>query len=164
MHKMLVTNDLDLVPLIMTGRTGNWDMTTFKRDYLKIMAILGGQILGIPTADPILASVYIRKYGVDKTIKYGLPADFQNGFYQNNHACAGHFRTRRCLITCKGFTNILWGAEIYLKENRYGKYQSYGSLSIVYKGSADLNGFNNTKWDWNYNPGATTKVLPFTKL
>jgi chondroitin-sulfate-ABC endolyase/exolyase len=110
MHKMLVTNDLDLVPLVMTGRTGGWDMTTFKRDYLKILAILGGQILGIPTADPILASVYIRKYGVDQAIKYGLPADFQNGFYQNNHSCAGHFRTRKCIITCKGFTNILWGA------------------------------------------------------
>lgn len=63
MHKLLVTHDSDFVPLCMTGRTGNWDMITMRKPYLKIMANIGGIVLGLDGADPLLGSIYNRKYG-----------------------------------------------------------------------------------------------------
>jgi chondroitin-sulfate-ABC endolyase/exolyase len=47
----------------MTGRTGNWDMITMRKPYLKIMANIGGIVLGLDGADPLLGSIYNRKYG-----------------------------------------------------------------------------------------------------
>lgn len=35
---------------------------------------------------------------------------------------------------------------------------------MIKPGGKDKNGFDNKKWDWNYQPGGTTKVLPWKKL
>lgn len=163
-HKLLIANDSDIVPLAMTGRSGNWDENYIYKNSVKDLALLGGQILGLSTADPLLAGIYNRKYGVEPSFNYFDTAPFETGFYQMNHANAAVFRTNNCVVINKGFNNQLWGAEIYPSVNRYGRYQSYGALSVVYPGDRNTNGFDNTKWDWNYHPGATTKVLPWTKL
>lgn len=67
---MYITNDSDLVCWSMTGRTGNWDNTKFSKKSLKSLAITGGKILGLNTADPILSGIYNRKYGIDKSFNY----------------------------------------------------------------------------------------------
>jgi len=54
----------------MTGRSGNWDMITFRKPFLKIIAIVGGQLLGLNSADPLLAGIYNRKYGIDQDLNY----------------------------------------------------------------------------------------------
>ncbi|UKB82817.1 T9SS type A sorting domain-containing protein [Chryseobacterium sp. MEBOG06] len=163
-HKLLIASDSDMVPLAMTGRSGNWDEINISKNSVKDLAILGGQILGLTTADPVLAGIYNRKYGTEPSFNYSAAAPFETGFYQMNHANASVFRTKNTVVINKGFNNQLWGSEIYPTVNRYGRYQSYGAMPIVYPGDRNANGFNNTKWDWNYNPGATTKVLPWTKL
>lgn len=61
-----------------------------------------------------------------------------------------------------GLTSELWGTEIYPNENRYGKYQSYGSIDVRYinkENGQSIKGFN-----WNFIPGTTTKVLSFDDL
>lgn len=163
-HKLFIASDSDMVPLAMTGRSGNWDEINISKNSVKDLAILGGQILGLTTADPVLAGIYNRKYGTEPSFNYSTAAPFETGFYQMNHANAAVFRTKNTVVINKGFNNQLWGSEIYPTVNRYGRYQSYGAMSIVYPGDRNANGFNNTRWDWNYNPGATTKVLPWTKL
>ncbi|MFK7000218.1 polysaccharide lyase family 8 super-sandwich domain-containing protein [Flavobacterium oreochromis] len=164
MHKLLISNDAGWIPLSMTGRSGNWEMISVDQNSIKKLAIVGGSILGLNTADPVLASIYNKRYGVESSFNYTTIAPFDNGFYQNNHASAGIFRTKNTIILNKGFSNQLWGAETFSNSNRYGRYQSYGAMNIVYPGTANTNGFDNTKWNWNYNPGATTKVLSWSDL
>lgn len=163
MHKMWVSNDQDIVPWCMTGRTGDWDANKFVQWRLYDLAMHGGKILGLQTADPVLAGTFNRKYGVHKDFKYNNKSE-DVGFYQMNHANAGIYRHTNYMIVAKGFNNQLWGAEIYQKQNRFGRYQSYGALTVIKPGGKDKNGFDNKKWDWNYQPGGTTKVLPWKKL
>lgn len=71
------------------------------------------------------------------------------------------------MVTLKGYTTDVWGAEIYTKDNRYGRYQSYGSVQIMGKGnpvSRTGSGFVQEGWDWNRLPGTTTIHLPFELL
>lgn len=165
LHKEFVTNDNNIVPLPLTGRTGAWDNGTLSGNSLRDLAIVGGHILGLNTADPILAGIHNRKYGGSSALfNYTAVAPFQSGFYQFNHHNAGVFRKNNYIVLSKGFNNQFWGAEIYSNANRYGRYQSYGAMTIIYPGIVSANGFSSTSWDWNYNPGTTTKVLPWDKL
>lgn len=164
MHKLLTSNDSNIIPLCLTGRSGNWDDSILSKGSLKDLALIGGNILGLGTADPLLAGIYNRKYGVEPSFNYNNVSNFNNGFYQNNFANMGAFRTKNTIIINKGFNNQLWGSEIFVNSNRFGRYQSYGAMAIVYPGNRNANGFDNKKWDWNFNPGATTKILPWGKL
>ena len=84
-----------------------------------------------------------------------------------NYGSAGIFRRADWMVTLKGYTTDVWGAEIYAKDNRYGRYQSYGSVQIMGKGnpvSRAGSGFVQEGWDWNRLPGTTTIHLPFELL
>ncbi len=132
-----------------------------------MLAIAGGHILGLSSADTILAGEYNRLFGVSADFGYEsvAPLSRSSGFFQFNHANLGIFRKNDWLAGMKGFTNGLWGAELYPTANRYGRYQSYGTLEIIYPGDEKIgNGYNVSTWNWNYNPGATTIVLPWTML
>ena len=123
------------------------------------------KILGLATADPILAGFYNRAYSVNSDFNYSTETPFEEGFIQLNHASAGVFREDNWIAVNKGLTNGMWGTEAYHSNNRYGRYQSYGALEIIYPGSIQSgNGYNVSTWDWNYNPGATVIRLPWDKL
>lgn len=68
------------------------------------------------------------------------------------------------MVTLKGYNTDVWGAEIYTKDNRYGRYQSYGSVQIMGAPSRKTSGYNENGWDWNRLPGTTTIHLPFELL
>ena len=68
------------------------------------------------------------------------------------------------MVTLKGYNTDVWGAEIYTKDNRYGRYQSYGSVQIMGAPSRKASGYNENGWDWNRLPGTTTIHLPFELL
>ncbi|MBV7441138.1 T9SS type A sorting domain-containing protein [Weeksellaceae bacterium TAE3-ERU29] len=92
------------------------------------------------------------------------------GFYVYNHANLGVYRYNDIMISLKGFSRNLWGAEIYYSSNRFGRYQSYGSAQIIgtpdKKGNVteEASGYNENGWDWNRNPGTTTIHLPLENL
>ena len=95
------------------------------------------------------------------------PAQAPQGFFVYNYGSAGIFRRADWMVTLKGYTTDVWGAEIYAKDNRYGRYQSYGSVQIMGKGnpvSRAGSGFVQEGWDWNRLPGTTTIHLPFELL
>ncbi|KGJ95064.1 polysaccharide lyase family 8 super-sandwich domain-containing protein [Thalassotalea sp. ND16A] len=164
------SNDSGIVALSTTGRNPHIKRISTLPTHLKKLAISGGKILGLDSADPILAGYYNRTIGVDADFNYDKVAKFENGFFQFNHGNAGVLRHRSkkgdWLAVMNGFTDNMWGAELYPSENRYGRYQSYGALEIIYSGddSVGNNGFDVDTWNWNYNPGATTIVLPWDKL
>lgn len=97
-----------------------------------------------------------------KSNKYSVPAKDANGFYQYNYASAGVYRQPGWVAVMKSPTAQLWGAEIYNKTNRFGRYQSHGTLEILYEGGLMNSGYpykNENKaagWDWNMMPGSTT--------
>lgn len=111
------------------------------------LAAAGGKILGLTTPDPLLT------------------APLPSGFFQFNHAMAGTFRKDDYVVFNKGFSSSMWGAEAYTNQNRYGRYQSYGALEIIYAGDKLTgNGYDDKTWDWNFNPGTTVINLPWEKL
>lgn len=89
------------------------------------------------------------------------------GFFAFNHAAVGVYRVGKKMVLMKGFNHDVWGSEIYQKDNRFGRYQSYGSVCILGGGSPvtqSASGFSEPGWDWNRVPGATTIHLPLELL
>lgn len=87
-------------------------------------------------------------------------------------------RQGEAMVAVKGYSQYVWDYEssnkfdpqtlTQLKENVYGKYQSYGSIQINGSGNpigTIESGYNlDNGWDWNRWPGATTKHLPISEL
>ena len=164
-NQYMQSNDSDTQALSTSGRNPQNRTREFNQDRLKKLAIAGGDILGLSTADPIFAGMYNRIYGVDVDFNYAAVSDFTTGFFQFNHASASVFRKDDWIAFNKGFTNNMWGSEIYTGQNRYGRYQSYGALEVIYPGDKETgNGYDVDTWDWNYNPGTTVIRLPWANL
>lgn len=160
-------------PLSTAGRNPQTRSNPLSEASLKRLAIAGGSILGLATADPLLAGVSNRIFGIDSQLNSNVVTPFEGGFFQFNHAMAGLYRyeNTQTLVFTKGFSNNMWGAEAYIDQNRYGRYQSYGALEVIYPGDRTTgNGYDITintsssAWDWNFNPGTTVIRLPWDKL
>ena len=151
------------------GKMGSEDIEAFAN------IALSGDLSGRGDAfDHGLAADYLRLIRNGDTPnarffkKEGIqPAQALQGFFVYNYGSAGIFRRADWMVTLKGYTTDVWGAEIYAKDNRYGRYQSYGSVQIMGKGnpvSRAGSGFVQEGWDWNRLPGTTTIHLPFELL
>ena len=151
------------------GKMGSEDIEAFAN------IALSGDLSGQGNAfDRNLAADYLRfVHGKDTPNarffkKEGVKAaQAPQGFFVYNYGSAGIFRRADWMVTLKGYTTDVWGAEIYAKDNRYGRYQSYGSVQIMGKGnpvSRAGSGFVQEGWDWNRLPGTTTIHLPFELL
>lgn len=92
------------------------------------------------------------------------PAPAPEGFFVYNYGSAGIFRGKDWMVTLKGYTTDVWGSEIYVKDNRYGRYQSYDSVQIMGQPSRKASGYVVDGWDWNRLPGTTSIHLPFERL
>ncbi|MDH7461697.1 Ig-like domain-containing protein [Chitinophagaceae bacterium 26-R-25] len=161
----MYANDAGMKPLAMAGRSPQSKGSSLVSSTLSSLAITGGKILGLGGADPILAGIYNRKYGVDSLFNNSTVTPFEEGYIQFNYGNLGVYRKNNWIASMKGQSNQLWGSEIYSTQNRYGRYQSYGAMEIIYQGNSTTgNGFSDIGWDWNYNPGTTTIVLPWDKL
>jgi hypothetical protein len=165
--QFIISNDSGYRALSMSGRNPQSRFVTYSQESVKKLAIAGGAILGLSTADPILSGLYNRIWGIDPDFNYNTitPFSVSNGYFQFNHNHASVFRSNDWIAVNKGFSNNMWGSEIYSNSNRYGRYQSYGALEIIYQSNIEIdNGFDIETWNWNYNPGTTTIVLPWDKL
>lgn len=125
-----------------------------------------------PTAQQ-LAADYIRleqnntKEKLDFIQKGITEAKAPQGFFVLNYGSAGIYRIKNAMVTLKGYNRDVWGAEIYRRDNRFGRYQSYGSVQIF--NSEDIvtrksSGFVEEGWDWNKIPGTTAIQLPLALL
>lgn len=96
------------------------------------------------------------------------------GFWQFNYRPMGVYRQDNWVANIKGMSQYFWGSEIYSSQNRYGRYQSYGSIILNYQlpeamrsSSASVRGsggYTESGWNWNIVPGATTKHLSWPDL
>jgi hypothetical protein len=145
------------------GRTPFQNAGPLGDSTIRKLVYVGGDVLGTPI-DTAMASAY--NYFFNSTF-FTTPAAALDGFYQFNYAQLGVLRKGSWMATMKGFTNKLFGTEVYSAENRYGRYQSYGAVEVLYGGSLAATGYqiNGEGWDWNVVPGATTvHLLPYSNL
>ncbi|HRP57300.1 chondroitinase family polysaccharide lyase [Agriterribacter sp.] len=147
----------------LTGRHAFFSPITFSGGFFTRLAQIGGEILNMPI-DPVVAGMRTRIYGIDRPPS-GIPAEpFPSGFWQMNYSPLAMYRRDNWAATIKGINNYFWGTEISTGANRYGRYQSYGAVEIMYPGGLAASGLTAAGWDWNKVPGATTVVLPFSQL
>ncbi|MGF1724808.1 chondroitinase family polysaccharide lyase [Photobacterium nomapromontoriensis] len=92
------------------------------------------------------------------------PEAHPQGAYSYNYAAMGIHRYDDKMVTMKGWNRYVWSSEIYNNANRYGRYQSHGSVQIQKWGDEKDYGFDQNGWDWNRMPGATTIHLPWKWL
>lgn len=125
----------------------------FAKSYFDQLIEVSEDVLG--HQDEELASAYNYFFMTDK---YSAPAADYAGYYQFNYSPAGIYRHDNWIATMRAPTTKLWGAEIYSGTNRFGRYQSHGTLEILYDGSLANSGLPlaATGYDWNVAPGATT--------
>lgn len=137
------------------------------------LAVLGDLSGSGMTCDPELGGAYITLGGSDKDLlselkKAGVSAQAApEGFFVYNYGAMGIHRRENWMITLKAYNSDVWASEIYAADNRFGRYQSYGSVQLIGDGSpvsAKESGFSQEGWDWNRVPGATTIHLPFDML
>ncbi len=120
--------------------------------------------------DKELAEAYLRLLEEQpKKAKSDLSQQFTaeshpQGAYTFNYAAMGIYRHNDKMVTMKGFNRYVWSSEIYHNANRYGRYQSHGSVQIQKWGAEKEFGYDENGWDWNRMPGATTIHLPWEKL
>ncbi|MDO6738803.1 chondroitinase family polysaccharide lyase [Wenyingzhuangia sp. 2_MG-2023] len=118
----------------------------------------------IKPVDLQLLGAYNYITGGDNQTKSYPTERLPNGFWQINFANLGVYRQSDWVADIKGFNKYFWGTEIYSSDNRYGRYQSYGSIQIMYPDGQENSGFNLNGWNWNMNPGTTSIVLPWNSL
>ncbi|MBV4358192.1 polysaccharide lyase family 8 super-sandwich domain-containing protein [Pinibacter aurantiacus] len=129
---------------------------------LEELVEVGGDIEGKPyNAD--LAAFYNYIFQTDKYPQSKIDFD---GYYQFNYAQTGVLHKNGWTVVMKGLTDRMWGSEIFPNLNRYGRYQSYGALEVLYNGDRAASGCvkDGKGWDWNVAPGATTVHLPYNEL
>jgi hypothetical protein len=150
-------------PMSISGRIPeeNFPITTGNFQHL---VEVGGDLMGT-AYEPNLAAFYNYIY---QTNTYPVQAASADGYYHFNYANLGVKRKGNWMAMSKGLTDKLWGSEIYATQNRYGRYQSYGALEVLYNGNRAYSGVPTTiggdGWDWNVTPGATTIHLPYAEL
>ncbi|RPD42151.1 polysaccharide lyase family 8 super-sandwich domain-containing protein [Chitinophaga barathri] len=120
--------------------------------------LIGGDIKGEP-ADQEMGAFYNSVTG---TSTFDVSPKSADGFYQYNYGALGIQRKNNWTAVMRGFTSKIFGAEIYSLENRYGRYQSYGTLEVLYGGTSAATGYilAGKGWDWNVMPGTTTVHFP----
>lgn len=65
-------------------------------------------------------------------------ASAPQGFFAYNYGALGIHRFDNWMVTLKGYNTDVWCSEIYTKDNRYGRYQSYGSVQILASGRPSI--------------------------
>ncbi len=119
---------------------------------IKSLAELGDLTNQGLSVDPELMNAYRRMSSGKNSI---------TGFYSFNYGAFGIWHTRGWMMTLKSMNTYTWGSEIYASANRFGRYNSYGSLQLIGPMAASI---HEEGWDWNSLPGVTSVHLPYSEL
>ena len=131
-------------------------LVRFSKSLFNDMIGIGGDIMGTDI-DEDLAAAYNYFFMSDQ---YSVPERKYEGFYPFSYGRLGIYRMDNWVATMRAPTAFSFGAEIYSGQNRFGRYQSNGTLEITYDGGGlNVSGYpvnGGAGWDWNIIPGATT--------
>jgi chondroitin-sulfate-ABC endolyase/exolyase len=179
-HQVLIANTLDY-PLSQSGRqqTGTQNI----RKLVNTHALLGRtRFDGSGGLDLEHASMFRRLIPAENPSSWQERMDQQfaeagvesaaapQGVWALPYGATALSRHGDRLVSVRGHNRYLWSTEIYDQNNVYGRYQTYGQLSILGDVDGDgwvtasENGDAHPGYDWNFVPGTTTKTLPFDEL
>lgn len=158
----IMSNKTEYANSLSGRRPFQFEMSFYQRHYT-VLANTGGDVLNKPY-DPVVAGMYNRVFGNDGQFSGVSAEPFPSGFWQMNYSPVSIYRRDNWAATIKGMNNYFWGSEIYADANRYGRYQSYGAVEVMYPGGLAASGENALGWDWNKIPGTTAIVYPFDSL
>ncbi|QZE14639.1 hypothetical protein K4L44_01850 [Halosquirtibacter laminarini] len=162
-------------PLSLSGRhpKGTGNLST---EYYRYLA-MAGEPNGDNDIDPEMAGVFLRLVddaGSDRQAQYilkygGISETPPVGNWALNYSALSIHRRGNWLVTAQGHSRYLWSSEQCVNANIYGRYLTYGSLSIIAsnKGNTPSNftsGFRQWGWDWSRIPGTTSVHLPIDSL
>lgn len=121
---------------------------------------------GTDDIDPELAAAYLRVFGGNSNKLFGKniapeSSEFAHAMNYNASLSYSHGGTT---VHIKGHGDGVKSHETYGKDNRYGRYQSFGTAQVFKNNSAHNSGHEQDGWDWSRPPGATTLRLPLDKL
>lgn len=152
------------MPVSISENTGILSL----KDAFVNMAFSGNPKTGAPVDDGVLGAAERIWPALLKNPKIAAlhvaPEPMPHGHWTLNYAAAGIHRYDDKTVTLKGYNNNVWSSEIYTHANRFGRYQSNGSISILNQGGNTDSGFVQAGWDWDHNPGTTAVNLPLDIL
>ncbi|MBD0831643.1 chondroitinase family polysaccharide lyase [Aestuariibaculum sediminum] len=126
---------------------------------------------GTSKIDKEVAAAYLRLWGKDdimnKTIftdVNGIYPERLHGYYTLPYAATAIHRNQDWAAIVKGYSKYVWASEIYVSENRYGRYPANGTIQLLNSNGESGSGFRQEGWDWNRFPGATIIYLPLEEL
>lgn len=158
------------VPMNLSGRHPfNPPSVHNFKDGIRWLALTGNAETGAKV-DYDLAGAYLQIEGLsaeDSVAIFGErvePKALPSGNWTFNGGAYGIHRYNDVMVSTKAYNSNVWSSEIYYKDNRYGRYQSHGSVHVVPYGDQAEIGLVQQGWDWNRNPGTTTIHLPLEKL
>jgi len=155
----------------IAGRHPLYDNTIkgLKDDYISMA--LAGNPAGTEKIDKEVAAAYLRMWGKkDKkhtalfTEKHKITKEQLKGYDVLPYAATSIHRRGKWAAFIKGYSKYVWASEIYVDENRYGRYPSNGSIQINNSKGNIKSGFKQEGWDWNRFPGTTAITLPWNEL
>lgn len=142
---------------------------SLKDEYL-LMA-RAGDPTGKNEIDKEVAAAYLRLWGDEDifntslfTQMNGIQKEDVSGFYTFPYAATAVKRQKDWTALIKGYSKYVWASEIYVDENRYGRYPANGTIQLLNNEGEKGSGFQQEGWDWNMYPGATVIYLPLKEL
>ena len=126
---------------------------------------------GTSKIDREVAGAYLRLWGKDDVMSTmtftqlnGIPKEQLSGYYTLPYGATAIHRRNDWAAIMKGYSKYVWGSEIYVKANRYGRYPANGTIQLLNPEGEKGSGFVQEGWDWNRYPGSTVIYLPLKEL
>ncbi len=126
---------------------------------------------GTSKIDREVAGAYLRLWGKEDPMNTtvfsqinGIEAEKLSGYYTLPYGATAINRRNDWAALIKGYSKYVWASEIYVEENRYGRYPANGTIELLNRAGEKGSGFVQEGWDWNRYPGATIIYLPLKEL
>ena len=145
---------------------GRHPLTNSISQLQKSFLILAKSKPGTDSVDPELVAAYLRVFGGNSQNLFGtdIPEEAPDFALAMNYNASLSYSHGDTTVHIKGHGDGIRSHETYGKDNRYGRYLSFGTTQI-FKNTTDHNsGHEENGWDWSRPPGATTLHLPLDIL
>jgi len=136
-----------------------------------LLMAFSGNPEGTSKMDKEVAASYLRLWGKEDlfnanlfTNEYGIKSDKLPGYITLPYGATAIHRRNNWAAIIKGYSKYVWASEIYVDENRYGRYPANGTVQLLNENGEKGSGFQQEGWDWNRYPGSTIIYLPFSEL
>ena len=140
------------------------------KDEFLLMAYAGNPE-GNSKIDTDVAAAYLRLWGKNDILNTsiftqvnGIQKENLSGYHTLPYAATAIHRRHDWAAIIKGYSKYVWASEIYVNENRYGRYPANGTIQLLNSKGEKGSGFHQEGWDWNRYPGGTIIYLPLKEL